>query len=109
MNTITRILATTLIAAAAGLASTAHAEEVQSRSVYYGDLNLSSAAGVQTLYVRIRSAARAVCPGSNTADIKSKTVRNECIAKAIDEAVQEVNQPALAALHGVKPLQTASR
>lgn len=50
---------TTATLSSAGLA--ASAEPVQSETVLFGDLNLASPAGVQTLRQRLSSAARRVC------------------------------------------------
>jgi UrcA family protein len=69
-------------------------DEVASRTVRFKDLDLSTAAGAQTLYERISSAARAVCLAS--APMKSML---ECRTRAIDEAVRGVGSPLLSSIH----------
>ncbi len=72
----------------------------RSEVVRFSDLNLSSDEGVRTLYQRIRGAARKVC--SDAADrggsLKEPTYY-ACVSKAVDDAVSQVNKPALTAMH----------
>jgi hypothetical protein len=73
---------------------------VKSISVSYADLDLSKPAGTQTLYARIKAAARRVCgPVDNyTFVTPSKTFR-KCYEKSIADAVVQVDRPSLTALH----------
>jgi UrcA family protein len=77
--------------------------------VRYHDLDLSSSAGIRTLYGRIQNAAWRVClqvvPSWNGIE------NTKCRQTAVDEAVAKVNKPALTAMHeGKKPSEkTASR
>lgn len=64
-----------------------------SKTVRYGDLDLSKRAGAETLYDRIKSAARSVCSGEMPAYFA------DCRAKAVEEAVAGVGNTLLAAVH----------
>jgi UrcA family protein len=80
--------------------------------VRYGDLDLSDAAGVHTLYVRIQNAAWRVCGQIVPAHNGPSDIENvHCRQTLVDAAVAEVNTPALTALHTHKKpsYRTASR
>ncbi len=64
-----------------------------SKTVRFADLDMSKVAGVETLYSRIRAAARSVCQG------EVREFYAECRAKAVDEAVAGVGNTLLAAIH----------
>jgi UrcA family protein len=85
-----------------GLAASAHAAanlegtaltRGPSRTVRFADLDMAKVAGVETLYNRIRAAARSVCQG------EINEFYAECRAKAVDEAVAGVGNTLLAAVH----------
>jgi len=86
-----------LAAAALGLVCTtapAYAGEIEKMSVRvnYGDINLATAAGQQTLDNRIEKAVRTVC---RTTDLKTGTrIMNQdaraCLAKARADARQQL-------------------
>ncbi|MBV9344928.1 MAG: UrcA family protein [Gammaproteobacteria bacterium] len=82
------------------VACNAYAEEdVRSETVKFADLNVSTQAGVETLYGRIHAAARRVCdqpPGEWAAAVRS------CLAKAEGEAIGKVNLPLLTAFYQKK-------
>jgi UrcA family protein len=76
--------------------------------VRYGDLDLSSPAGVRSLYERIQHAAWRVCLRSdpNARGIESM----KCRQAAVGAAVGKVNRPALTALHaGKNPGEVTAR
>ena len=98
----------TLAIALAGLLITAFAPsafagqdaDAPSTKVRFGDLNLGTDAGVDTLYGRIKSAARQVCresvePGDGLAAHKYWG----CYDKAIADAVSKVNNSQLTAMY----------
>ncbi|MGH8284241.1 MAG: UrcA family protein [Steroidobacteraceae bacterium] len=72
------------------------------RTVRYGDLDLSSPAGAKALYRRIQTAARGVCParGRGVVSIERWAA---CYEKAVSDAVASVNHEALTALHRGTP------
>lgn len=65
--------------------------------VSYGDLDLARAPDAQKLYARISSAAREACEQPRV--LFRSAVFNECYTKAVDGAVQDVNNPNLTAVH----------
>ena len=110
MNTISprtalrRIAATVLFGTlASGLAAVASATEdgvVLQEVVKYGDLNVSNPQGAATLYARIRAAAANVC--RPFASDYSRRQLDECMHKAITDAVIKVDQPELFAVYNAK-------
>ena len=87
-----------LVASVTGFAGTP-AVDAPSVSVRYDDLNLSTSAGVNTLYRRISMAAREVCPDIYSRDPHVFVAARYCQAAAVTKAVSEVNNPRLAMLH----------
>lgn len=85
-------------------------EQPPSETVKFGDLNLETQAGVETLYQRIHAAAWHVCeqPAGEQAAVK------RCMAKAESAAIGKVNVPLLTAFYekttgGYPKTVTASR
>jgi UrcA family protein len=84
-----------------GLTASAHAggydsaelKPGPSRTVRFADLDLSKKEGAETLYERIRAAARSVCYGEST------EFGAACRATAVNEAVAGVGNSLLAAVH----------
>ena len=68
-------------------------------AVEYGDLDITSAQGVQALHRRLAYAAERVCPRSNGLNLHDKAVARECRKQALDRAVRAIGSPELAALH----------
>jgi len=109
MNTSTwfrRALAATIFASlTSGIATVSFAsdgtEPLQAK-VKYGDLNVSSASGATTLYSRIRVAAANVCHPLDSRDFASQKLFAACVHKAMNDAVNEVNQPALFTIANAK-------
>ena len=112
MNTSTqlpRILAATIFAAlTCGIATVSFASDgtdALQTTVKYGDLNVSSPSGAATLYSRIRAAADSVCHPLrplNPGDLAAGQVFTACVHKAMRDAVNEVNQPALFSIYNAK-------
>ena len=102
--------AAAMVLACVLVASNAHAGDDRSETVKFADLNLSSPAGVETLYGRIHAAARRVCeqPGGELAAVRG------CMTKAESQAIGKVNVPLLTAFYQKKtgsqpPTITANR
>jgi UrcA family protein len=96
---------------AVALADGAFAQEqqgvnVRTVTVRFGDLDLSTTAGAQTLYQRIRGAARAVCgeEGDYDLGLDSRHYWNSCFQSAVNGAVEKVHSPLLRAVHRQRTL-----
>ena len=68
--------------------------EPVTKTVRFGDLDLSSAGGAQELYERIKWAARIVCR-----DSASYRSMHACRARAVETAVAGVSSPLLSSVH----------
>jgi UrcA family protein len=105
-NHLPRILAVTIFAAlTCGIATVSFASDATDAlqaKVKYGDLNVTSPSGAATLYSRIRAAAENVCHPFNNRDFASKKLLAACVHKAMSDAVNEVNQPALFTIYNAK-------
>ena len=83
---------------AAAIGGTALASEPSSPSttitypVGYGDLDVATARGAKTLYLRIRYAAETLCENAAT---WGKKEGQACVNKAVNDAVARVNAPLL--------------
>jgi UrcA family protein len=80
-------------------------QPVPQRTVNFADLDLTRNAGAVTLYMRIRSAAKQVCPPELDAEVPAPN-RHRCMEQAIDHAVADVNAPTLTSYHLLKTQQT---
>ena len=79
--------------ASAIAASPYESTEPMTKTVRLADLDLSKAAGAETLYQRITAAARLVCRHTVRMDMLS------CRARAVDEAVATIDNPLLSSMH----------
>jgi UrcA family protein len=79
------------------------------KTVKYGDLNLSSPAGVKVLYRRIQAAAYDVCPVAIVGDVRQMTAERTCVNKAIDGAIHQVDLAALTDLRYGGQVRLASK
>jgi len=75
------------------------AHAARSQVVAYDDLNLANPKGVQGLYERITSAAKAVCDIGNSRSFALLEYRRACVAQAVEHAVNAVGRPQLTALY----------
>ena len=101
MNKFTTLVLATLTALSLASSSAFAADEIITKSevVRFSDLNLSSDAGIRTLYKRIRQAARKVCAQANdSVHLEQKNFR-ACQDTAVANAVSKVNRPMLTAMH----------
>jgi UrcA family protein len=71
-------------------------------TVDYKDLDLSSEKDALTLYRRIETAAREVCPQPTKYSMRITELSRKCVAAAITRAVTEVNSPQLARLNALR-------
>jgi UrcA family protein len=104
-SSYSRTFACAFVLTLAGVSTTAVAESVTvyegtpSITVPYSDLDLETAAGNRTLYARLSSAARRVCPRIDNRDLATKAAVQQCRERALARAVHAIDSPALAALH----------
>lgn len=85
----------TVIAVTACLATSAQAQstaELSSTRVFYGDLDLSKPAGMQTLMGRLKAASRQVC-GSSRGELRSTANGPEqCAQDAVSNALAAISK-----------------
>ena len=93
------VMAAGLLVSAALAAEPIREFAVPRIAVEYGDLDLTSADGVQALHRRLAYAAERVCPRSDGLNLHDKALARECRKQALDRAVREIGSPELAALH----------
>jgi UrcA family protein len=95
----TALLALTLFTTAAIAGTVTVSDDAIAMAVPYGDLDLSTNAGNRTLYARLTSAAKRVCPRIDNRDLQMRASVDACRAQALARAVRAIDSPALAALH----------
>jgi UrcA family protein len=68
--------------------------------VPYGDLNLASEHGANTLYARVAAAARQVCApdGFEIRNLQAYAAQRSCVSQAIANAVRDVHSTQLATI-----------
>jgi UrcA family protein len=95
---------TSTIGVAAGslLLDTYRAAEVQQQAVPYGDLDLETAKGLETLNSRIAAAVRNVCMHSDPRQRFSMLTTRQCREDAEDRAMADIQELDGAALFGKK-------
>lgn len=90
--------------AATGVTPPSHAEPdaavTRTAAVAYADLDLSDDAGAQSLYRRIRVAARAVCTATDLDfDLEARRRQRACARDAVAGAVERIGSDSLTRLH----------
>ncbi|MGH8140603.1 MAG: UrcA family protein [Steroidobacteraceae bacterium] len=93
------VTATAFAGAPTVVSATPQFNAAPSVKVRYDDLNMATENGTATLYRRIVSAARQVCPDQYSRNLKDASDSRKCQATAIARAVQDVNSPQLALVH----------
>lgn len=86
------------------------AHDARTLSVSYGDLNVASKEGANTLYTRLEYAARKVCAADDLRRLGAAKEARDCRASAIDRAVNDIGSANLTALHRSEsaPVELAS-
>lgn len=86
-----KTLASALAAASLSLLAVAPAaaEEVQA-TVYFGDLDVASAAGAATLNARLLGTIDALCERPRVLDLKANVAWNECKDTAMSSALEQL-------------------
>jgi UrcA family protein len=97
--------------ALSALQATARAADADlpKQRVSYADLDISKPAGAKVLYRRIVAAANRVCGFDGSRDMASLRWVQGCTDHAIDNAVRDVDSPALSALRPGSETHFASR
>lgn len=96
-----------VVAAAIGLAALGAAAAQVSASelqgpdvvVHYGDLNLGTRAGAETLYSRIQLAAAQVCRRSDSSELLIRAAAVRCQNELVSRTVTSLRSPQLAAVY----------
>lgn len=89
-----------LAAPALGIAAPAQsAADVQTISVSYGDINISTPAGHAVLVARVKQAAESICGQRPVTllDVAANQRFNACMSKAVNAAMAKVPAPAMVA------------
>jgi UrcA family protein len=89
-----------MVAGAASAASTA--DDVPTVVVKYSAQSLETDEGVHALYRRITLAAKQVCPEPSIRNLGLSARAEHCRNQAIAGAIQQIDNPRLAALHAVR-------
>lgn len=96
-----------LLGALTTLPLTAQSAET-SVDVSYADLNLAHPVGAQTLYGRLKLAARQLCAHDSTpSDLYRRVARKDCYDRTLDDAVVGVDDARLKGLHAANARRSA--
>src|SRR5271154_3559301 len=71
----------------------AQADATVSRRVNYAGIDLNNPQGAHTVYVRLKSAARALCTGSDPVYTEPSWVYRQCIADALAKVIRSTQRP----------------
>jgi UrcA family protein len=96
-----KFLFTVAALSVSGIAA-AGASEVNTVVVRYGDLNLSSQAGIASLHKRIRNAAESVCSQLETRILGLREAYEACVDGAVADGIAAVGNPNLSQFHASK-------
>jgi UrcA family protein len=83
-------------------------DALPSKRVSYADLDISKPAGAKVLYSRIVAAAKQVCAQGGYKDLGAMQRVSGCVDRAINNAVKDVDSPALSALRPSSVIHFAS-
>jgi UrcA family protein len=90
------------VALALGSVAAARSPDENRVVVRYGDLNLSSQAGVSSLHKRIRNAAESVCGELNIRVLGLRDEYDACVKEAVAKGIADVANPNLTNFHRSK-------
>lgn len=83
-------LAGAVLVIGSGAVQAERPSDLRTATIRYGDLNLATQAGVETLYHRIRVAARTVCGSPHERQIELRRSARTCNDAVVEEAVTTV-------------------
>jgi UrcA family protein len=103
-NLLTVFAVTVLFASSLSALAQTSAGQVSTR-VFYGDLDLSKPAGMQTLHARLKAASVRVCADRSSVLRTSRSEPAQCSRDAIANALEAINrsQNRVVADNGQKP------
>lgn len=90
-------------------AATPEADEPRSAVVRYTDLDLSRPEDARRLYGRIKRAGRAVCDNHPSSDLKRLKEYEDCLKRAVAEAVEKVQSEQVSAIGRAHNQRAAKR
>jgi UrcA family protein len=90
------------------LTAQASDDALPAKRVSFADLDISKPADAKILYGRIVAAAHEVCTLSGYKDLRAMQRVNGCVDRAINNAVKDVDSPALSALRPSSMIHFAS-
>jgi UrcA family protein len=93
------IVAATLI----GDIAAAKERDAASTVVNYTDLDLTRSVDTARLYARLKYASQKVCNSYDSRELRTRDLYAECVDKALNNAVAEVNDAKLSSLHAAEP------
>ena len=104
-----RAMVSVALVAGATVSVPALADDVDApqRVVQYTNADLSSDERVAELYERLQQASRSVCVSLRGRDVLSVRNYDACYSKALADAVNEVNEQTLTALHNQPDAKSA--
>jgi UrcA family protein len=102
-STYKSVAAAVMFSVLSGISSLGNANlqeiDIQSIRVSYADLNLANTADQQSLYQRLRVAAKEVCGNLVSKAVSEAIQQRGCVKGALDRAVDDIGNEDLAALH----------
>ena len=99
-NTVAAAVVFTALSGVAGIGNANLSEiTVESVRVSYADLNLNRAEGIETLYTRLKRAARRVCEDGGQRPLSAQNAEKDCEEATLGRAVKKVGSERLAAIH----------
>jgi UrcA family protein len=102
MQKIALALSTALLATTLAVPALADSAVAKSVTIDTRGLDLSSQAGVELVYSRIRSASREACREAESRSAARVVEHRQCVRTAMDSGVMAANNEALSALHLAK-------
>lgn len=78
---------------------------VHEKTVSYADLDLSRQADVAALYTRLKIVSKDVCGTPDIRDLAMRRLHEACVEEALSDAVEQVGNAALSALHNDSSLR----
>ncbi len=103
-KSVSLFAAAAIAAALMAPAAAAQTAEPRSITVYYGDLNLSRADGINTLTGRLDRALDKVCGSTRDYANSMRIMITRCRTKALTDAIAEIDTPLLTEIYTPKKL-----